>query len=55
VVVEDSEAGLLAATAAGMYALHYAPDGMTPSNKACASFSDMRELLELVRAIANAA
>ena len=52
VVVEDSEVGLVAAQAAGMRALHYAPAHPAPHPS---SFRHMRELPALIESIANAA
>jgi len=54
IVVEDSEPGLLAADAAGMFALHYAPALANPLPNRRA-FRTMAELPNLVRAIASAA
>jgi HAD superfamily hydrolase (TIGR01509 family) len=57
VVVEDSGPGIQAAIAAGMIALGYAPDATGPALTALGArvFSDMAQLPQLVRTIAEAA
>lgn len=54
-VIEDSEAGLRAAEAAGMRAIHFSPDGTQPPATAFAQVNDLRDIPELIRSFQNAA
>ncbi len=54
VVVEDSQVGLEAAAAAGMRALHYAPQGGEQTSRQFQSFSNMALLPALLRTMCDA-
>ncbi len=53
VVVEDSEAGLLAAEAAGMQAIHFRHEGMPGASRAAACIRHFRELHAVLGTIAG--
>jgi HAD superfamily hydrolase (TIGR01509 family) len=50
IVVEDSEVGIVAATAAGMRALQYAPGGELPASASVRTFSCMADISVLLDA-----
>jgi HAD superfamily hydrolase (TIGR01509 family) len=54
-VVEDSDAGLQAAKAAGMRAVQFSPTPARKSDMAVAQVSDLRDLVHLIRNLAHAA
>lgn len=55
VVVEDSEAGLAAAQAAGMCAIHFNPGGAPASAKACAQVAHHQDLDALLKGLVTGA
>ncbi len=54
-VIEDSNAGLHAAKAAGMRAVHFCPNEAPRSEMAFTHVSDLRSLAEVVQSLAHAA
>lgn len=55
IVVEDSDPGLIAANAAGMRALHYAPEGPVSSIECQGRLTDLLDLSKLIQQLSCAA
>lgn len=55
IVVEDSDPGLIAANAAGMRALHYAPGGLASAIECHGRIADLLDLPKLINGLQGAA